>query len=227
MTEERSKLFFNARLCLILVAHAVGGAYACFVVWGWLTVSDIRNWAVAHKQPYEEVVKEFQKSQIESVESTTNSFKLKPRKGGPLGHLNLGEYVVRRGTNSVDGPEITIAETFPLLAFIQYSDNVLNTLFCAAFGYLTGLLIILIELTTKRKILARRIALRPITAMLSSALLFLVVLSGGSMVWSRVQDINGLSLAVISLVGALKGEKVLFRLAKTEQASFGEESPNK
>ena len=86
--------------------------------------------------------------------------------------------------------------------------NVVNALFCFGAGYMISTTLILTRWLRKASFPRSFVLLRPLAGGLASAILFLVVLSGGKIVWNQVSGVNVLALGIISVVGSVYCERL-------------------
>jgi hypothetical protein len=86
--------------------------------------------------------------------------------------------------------------------FAKASENVLNASFAFSMGYILSITIVILR-ALRADISLKYLWLRPVAGGLGAACLFLLVLSGASIVWSKVSDANALSIGVIAAFGSL------------------------
>jgi hypothetical protein len=73
-------------------------------------------------------------------------------------------------------------------------------------GYILSITIVILR-ALRGDISLKYLWLRPVAGGLGAACLFLLVLSGASIVWSKVSDANALSIGVIAAFGSLYCER--------------------
>ena len=185
-----------------------------YLIWGWLTLSDIKKKARENNLDEEEVLKGLLDVGF-TLECTTEkdehgnvvSRKISPRA------TNLDNYlsrlVLRYSNYNCNEHGITnLNVCFLLDPFLRTTGNVANFMFCFGVGYLISSLIVIIRyMQNKAKISYRYIFWRPFAGALAADCFFLIIISGGSIIWNSVSDIKGLSLGFIAVFGAIYCER--------------------
>ena len=175
-----------------------------YLIWGWLTINDICTWSAKQGLDSEKVLSYLAQDPDFELVSDPNgrmSARIKPTSGGPhyaISRLALGFAMVtlEEGKGSVRIGSL-------LQPFLFLSENV-NRLFCCfGIGYMTGLLVVGIEFLRKKECTQSRLIIRPLAGALAACLLFIIVISGGAIIWNEVAGMNGLSLGMIGVIGSL------------------------
>jgi hypothetical protein len=92
--------------------------------------------------------------------------------------------------------------------FMGVSENTVNGVCSLALGALISLVIVFVEALKNKPVGRKRLLLRPIAGALGALCTYLIILSGGSLIWNQVAGVSGLSLGVISSIGAIYVEKL-------------------
>jgi amino acid transporter len=105
----------------------------------------------------------------------------------------------------------------PINPFLFFSDNVLNVLFSFALGYAISSVFVLLKYLERGEVSDRYVVLRPIAGGAVSACIFVMVISGGNLIWQQVSGVNGLSVGVIAAIGSVYCERFERMLTKSLQ----------
>lgn len=105
------------------------------------------------------------------------------------------------------------SELQPLLPFLVISPNALNLIFCFCLGYLISLAMVCVR-TVQTNLTDWTTSLRrAIAGGLSSAVLFLVVLSGGTLLWNT-GNLREMSVGAVACIGGIFYERLEAVLTK-------------
>jgi hypothetical protein len=206
---------------LVIAADTIFFIISIHIMWGWITIRDVQTkardkgldpdevveWLVT--PPYWNITFNDGKSQANFKEQAASRVYGRPefeifrryRATWPLMSVKLPS------TDSGDktkpaGFSFEHSELNFLTPFAKSSDNVLNAIFAFAMGYIVSIIIVLLR-TLRVDISLKYLGLRPLAGGLAAACLFLLVLSGASIVWSKISDANALSIGVIAAFGSL------------------------
>src|SRR5687768_6944298 len=95
--------------------------------------------------------------------------------------------------------------------FILVSENVVNTMFAFGAAYVMSTLVVLakaLKATARSKaITAEYVLLRPLCGALAAGCLFVLVLSGGRLLWTQVGNTNSLAIGVIAAIATVYCER--------------------
>lgn len=179
-----------------------------YVLWGWLTIQDIRSYCAKEKIDPEMVLDYLATGthQLEYMKVDPNGVRMRwaPDKIDiPISRFNISMILI-----DATGKKMKVTEVMFLSPFVSVSENTNNLFCCFGIGYMTGILVVGIEFLKKKKALLSRLIFRPLLGALASCILLIVILSGGSVIWNEVAGMNGLSLGMIGVVGCLFCEKV-------------------
>lgn len=201
-----------AKKALIWIFNGILFLFCLYLLWGWLTVSDIK--AEAQKRGYDvnkvmdDMTPVADDISWEKNASTTN-VSVKPGQiKSEFRRFNFGGHFVEL---SGDG-NIEVQRIHFLNPFTMFSEGVLNCLFSFAAGFMMSFAIVLLKLLKKGDVPDRYLTLRGFVGGMVSACLFVVVYSGGHLFWQNGSEVNGLSVGVIAAFGTIwceKFEKVL------------------
>ena len=215
-----STIFAIAVDALIFIA-------SIYVLWGWVTIRDVQNkarekgldadevveWLVT--PPYFDVTIKDGDSQATFKERAASrvygrpefepfrrfratfpimSFKVVDQGKDSAGKARAKEFKFEHGEINLFTP------------FGKASENVLNACFAFAIGYIVSITVVILR-ALRGDTPTKYLLLRPLAGALSAACLFLLVLSGASIVWSKVSDANALSIGVIAAFGSLYCER--------------------
>ena len=214
------------RGALKFIFHLVVIVGSIYLTYGWLTISDIRSAAVSRGMDPEIVFEELARQSKITV--TEGGYKVSKPSGflsrlrGSVVKIKISnEY--RSSEDSEEpvegdvesGPKIALqgraidsVEYMPLFVFLVLSPNVLNFLFCIGVGSLIGYVIVLVQLLRDEPLAPRYALLRPLVGGCAAGILFLIVISGGSLFWAGAQEVNGISVGILSTIGALYCERI-------------------
>ncbi len=195
----------NIATTILIVLFALLSIY---LIWGWLTVNDICTWSSKQGLDSDKVLSSLiwdPDSKISQDPNGRIDFSIKSRPGEHynISRLALSFLALKGGDKNISAMCGGVLEPFLFL-----SPNV-NKLFCCfGIGYMTGLLVVGIEFLKKNESTQSRLVFRPLIGALASCLLFIVIISGGAVIWNEVAGINGLSLGMIGVIGSLFCEKI-------------------
>ena len=190
------RTFFSILATVILTILSL------YLIWGWLTLEDIRKYCSTNKLDFEETLRELVPgNSIEGFKGDKNGWSLEHYKSGSA--LPVYRYLVPFDltTMSKDGFSATTGAV--LEPFLGFSENVRHSIFCFAVGYLVGLLVIGVERLRGLYLSCSWILLRPLLGGLSAMLLLIIVISGGELIWNEVSGLRGLSVGLIGAIGSL------------------------
>lgn len=179
-----------------------------YLIWGWLTINDIYTWSAKQGLDSEKVLSYLAQDPDFELVSDPNglmSARIKSTSGEP--RYAISRLRLRFSMVSLGKEEGYVRVGSLLQPFLFLSENV-NRLFCCfGIGYITGVLVVGIEFLRKKESTQSRLVLRPLVGALASCLLFIVIISGGAIIWNEVAGVRGLSLGMIGVIGSLFCEK--------------------
>jgi hypothetical protein len=190
-----------------------------YLAWGWITISDVRSYCEQKGLNFEEVIEGIANPPGPSISSTKEGFKVTfPKDDAVLRRLRIN-----LTTLTVQPPPTTAATSQPTHSevagfwffqgnlfefFAILSENVINTLFAFGVGYLVSMLIVGAHaLRSKSPRGAFYVWLRPLLGGMAAATLFVLVLSGGKLIWAQVSHTNSTAIGVLGIAGAVWCEK--------------------
>ncbi len=188
--------------------HSINVVICFFFIWGWLTVSDLRETAKERHLDWEQLV---------DVLMTTNvDFRrdwpiTKSPDDIPLGRHALRSTLMTKSENATkDGTSSTVGffEINWLALILRLADLTLAFFTCLSVGYITGLGKILLALRGGRSMKLKHLYLKPLICSTGACLFFLLALWGGSLLWESTGNFRMLSLPTIGIVGAIQIRKV-------------------
>jgi hypothetical protein len=185
-------------------------------VWGWTTLNDIRKYCEANQLDYHEVVD----GMIADV-----SVSIKDHPGGEVSTQietkttkePIFKWVIpfslvfdASNTGTRDGKThgLSYFQGGVLEPLLVLSENTANGLFSLAIGCLISMVVVISEVLKGKGISNTRLILRPIAGSLGSLCTYLIILSGGSIIWNGVAGVSGLSIGLMSAIGAIYVEKL-------------------
>lgn len=203
---------------------------SAYLVWGWITLSDIRSKCEKKGYDFDAVMSSLisSPSDLMTLVNLYSGTNIHPA-GTNLSLINtqfveFGRYGVhflrlgsdhtttekaKNGTN-----EITVRQRVrddSMGGFIEpfafMSDNFVNLLFCLGIGYLMSSTLLLLKLLKNTTLSIRYIVLRPVAGSLVGGCLFILVLSGGALFWTNASHVSGLSIGVLAAFGAAYCER--------------------
>lgn len=188
---------------LLLIFLTLSSAY---LIWGWITIEDLRKYCATNSMDFEttmtELISDFSAMEM-SADKNFASVKL-----STSGHaLPISRYIFPFTTAHTDKESISISTGSFLEPVLLISENTRNTSFCFGIGYLVGLFMVSLEHLQGKKPTKTRLILRPILGGTASMLLFIVIISGGALMWNEVNGVKGLSVGLIAVIGSLYYEK--------------------
>ena len=210
-------------------AFLLAGSLYC--IWGWITISDLKSECQRKGLDSAQVLSALQylpaaKITQLSTNGPTSTLELLPGPAVPPGfrryspgfhHTSAENESSSTGTKEV----MDIFMVSPLNPFLFFADNALNVIFCFALGYAISSVFVLLKYLKRGDVSERYALLRPIAGGAVSACIFVMVLSGGNLIWQQVSGVNGLSVGVIAAIGSVyceRFERILTKsLQKTEQ----------
>jgi hypothetical protein len=199
---------------LIAVVHIPLLLLSAFCLWGWVTVSDIKIQAEKHGYDYNAVIAAMLGEPVETNALGgigPNSRSPTPPPVSFLNRLRIGESLSlsRNLTNSLGQPvteslEVKVSYLDP---FFRISVNAVNVLFIFGIGYIMSSVLVWSAYLRNKPITVRFWVLRPIVGAMVSVCLYIIVLSGGRILWDGTAQPNSLSLGLIAVLGSLYGER--------------------
>lgn len=197
--------------CLAAVAVYLGASL--YGVWGWVTLSDVRRYCEQNKLDYQATL-DGMIGQItgtvsvseKGVESNTRVV----HTDEPIYRWTIPFQIGPSYSKQTDGSTMVWGgfQGAMLEPFIALSDNTANGVCSMALGCLISLVIVFVESLKEKPVTAKRLLLRPIAGMLGSLCTYLIILSGGAIIWNQAAGVSGLSLGIISAIGTIYVEKL-------------------
>lgn len=177
-----------------------------YIIWGWITIEDIHKYCATNGLDFEKTLSSLvSDTTIGHMEGNEKGYTLKDIHSGS--DFPLYRYLAPFSIHSYGEKGFSLFTGAILEPFLIISENSRNVVSCFGIGYLVGILIIGLESLKGSSISIRRLLLRPMLGGTSAALLFIVILSGGSLIWNEVNGAKGLSLGLIAVIGSLLCEK--------------------
>lgn len=185
-----------------------------YVVWGWVTLSDIRKYCERKGLDFESVLDGMVADTSVRMGLTAEG---KSEMEVKITHTDepIYKWVVpfavagNRGDRNKPGEGDQMWIQGGLLEPIMVlSENTANCVFSLGIGTLISLVIIMTEKLRNKSVTGMRLIVRPIVGALGALCTYLIILSGGSIIWNQVAGVSGLSLGVISAIGAIYVEKL-------------------
>ena len=194
-----------------------------YIVWGWLTIQDIRSYCAKNQLEVEDVLYSLALDTPDNFSMTLSEDKLLLQPSNPsedakllpirrfrlpFSHMSVKTAKKEIGQTDKKIQTATVTTFMLLEPFLYLSENV-NHFFCSiGVGYMMGLLIVGVEFLKPKKPSLSRLILRPLVGALASGILLIVIISGGSIIWNDVAGMNGLSLGMIAIIGCVFCEKM-------------------
>jgi hypothetical protein len=196
------KLF---RCCFVFVLSL----FSLYLVWGWITIEDVRKYCAVNNLDFETTINQMSGDELDSVSIVAGnnnnqsfSLKTKPPCVHPIARYALPVLWVKAGDkNGMSATSFSVLEPILLL-----SENMRNAFFCFGLGYLVSLFMLGLRYLRKEDV-NKFLLLRPVLGAASATLLFIIIISGGALIWNEVAGVRGLSLGIISLIGAVYCER--------------------
>lgn len=219
---KRASEILNKWTRYLLSALLLAGSLYC--IWGWITISDIKSECQRKGLDSTQVLSALGYAPAARVtqRSTNGNISTLEIASGPTVPAGFRRYSpdYKSYSAGTDG-NMSIALVSPLNPFLFFSDNVLNVIFSFALGYAISSIFVLLKYLKRGEVSERYVVLRPIAGGAVSACIFVMVLSGGNLIWQQVSGVNGLSAGVIAAIGSVyceRFERILTKsLQKTEQ----------
>lgn len=182
-------------------------------LWGWLTLCDFRSYCIKHSLDYYKVLDQLVNDpNIKyTVEGGNTSFDVVNSDTlDPLYRFTI-PFSLSKVKKSPDGSkieDIQYTQGAILAPFMGITESTSNGLFTLCIGYLIGVSIVISRSLSGSQIGLRFCVLRPVLAASSALITYIIVFSGGAVIWNQVAGVSGLSLGVIAAVGAIFSEKL-------------------
>jgi hypothetical protein len=203
-----------------------------YLVWGWVTLADIRNYCEKHNLDFEKTLLPIASSGgpgfhfvRPATQGDKSNFEINipgsDNENQPL--IRLRPYLQRVIIDDNDDPKkikVSISQINLFYPFVFLSENVVNTLFIFAGAYLIGVLILFLRFLRRGRARLRAWFLRPLAGAFTAATFWLLFLAGVGMVWSEVSSPRATSLGVFALFGAIYYERVEGYLQQHIQRRF-------
>jgi hypothetical protein len=209
-TEVRDSRY--ARLChmtgkgVAWLATLLLSLLSVYIILGWITIEDLRKYCVTNGLNLESTLSALVPTEtIGEFKGDKKGYSFKDYHSGsnsPVYRYLLPFNMIHMEKDSLH--TVTGAVFEPFLAL---SENSRNAVCCFGIGYLVGILMIGLESLRGRAPSTKRLLLRPTLGGISGVLLFVVILSGGALIWNEVNGIKGLSLGMIAVIGSLLCER--------------------
>lgn len=177
-----------------------------YIILGWITIEDLRKYCATNGLDFESTLSTLvPTATIGEFKANENGYSFKENHSGSNSPVN--RYLIPFNTFRMgkDGFRSVTGAVFEPFLFL--SENSRNAVSCFGIGYLVGILMIGLESLRGRAPSTKRFLLRPAMGGTSAVLLFVVIISGGALIWNEVNGIKGLSLGMIAVIGSLLCEK--------------------
>lgn len=190
--------------------------FSFYLVWGWITLNDIRQYCDDHNLDYEQFamgcIPELPGFNFaQNRENGDSEFEILSRSNKSDGQHGPERYFVHFLRVSFGGegsPEILAGSL--LSPFLFMTENTANAVFCLGLGYIISLLIVGIRFNKGDDVSFSQVLCRPLLGSLGSMVFFLIVFSGGKLLWAETSGVSGVSLGVIALIASIHCEKSKF-----------------
>lgn len=206
MTDRWKVITKAASALAVFLLKATLTILSIYLIWGWITINDMRKYCIENGLDFEKTMHEIMPAlddyEIKAGESGP-SVKVIPEKK----NVPISRYIVPFLTVDVDKNSASFFHGALLEPILGISENTRNATFCFSIGYLVGLFIVALEYLKGKQLSTRRLILRPTLGGISSMLLFIIILSGGSLIWNEVNGVKGLSIGIIATIGSIYCEK--------------------
>jgi hypothetical protein len=205
---------------LVAVANTILILASLYLVWGWITLSDIRAYCDQNRLNFDDVMIGLQGDGLgPAVEvgpegkdgtrpskitppPTTNAVLKRLR----MNYTQWGVIVEKSGAATVWYSDFSL-----ITPFTKLSENVVNTLFAFGAAYVMSTLVVLaksLKATARsKKVTAEYVLLRPLCGALAAGCLYVLIMSGGRLIWTNVSNTNSLAIGVIAAIATVYCEK--------------------
>ena len=183
-------------------------------IWGWITLNDIRQYCTDKNLDFEKVIidciPEMPSFSYEDDRKGAYTFSI-PSQSIEKKYPELERYFVPFLSVKLNDKGLQNISVVSILGpFLFLTENTSNAIFCLALGYVMSLSLVAIKFIRDGQITFKFIFLRPLVGSLSSLVLYLIILSGGKLIWVEAAGVSSLSLGVISAVASIYCEKIKF-----------------
>lgn len=219
---QQNRFWPIAQYVAIAIVNSLLFLLSLYCLWGWVTVSDIKAQSEKHGYDFDRVMASMVSESTNANfgrGTTSETVTLSPKDESLFKRLKIGESasIQRSVTNNLGQPMIELFEIKVgyLDPFFRVSDNVVNLVFTFGVGYVMSSVLVMLALLKKKPVAKSFILLRPLAGAMVSVCLFVVVLSGGRILWESAAHPNGLSVGIIAAIGSLYCERFDKILAKS------------
>ncbi len=177
-----------------------------YIILGWITFEDLRKYCVDNKLDFESTLTALVPSEtMGDLKMDAEGISIKDYHSGTSSPVY--RYLIPFNFMYFKNHEFCTLTGAALEPFLGLSENARNAVCCFGIGYLVGILMLGLESLKGKNPSIKRLLLRPILGGISAVLLFVVILSGGALIWNEVNGIKGLSLGLLAVIGSLLCEK--------------------
>lgn len=220
---------------LVFIGNSVLILLSIYTTWGWLTIVDIRAKCEKHGVNFDQVIESFISEgpntnlKVETNGDTHVEITWKPGAfpgfrryalSFSTADISLHSEVKTSRTNNVVNsseihePSIWTFDGGLIEPFAALTDNVVNCIFCAGLAYLMSCSVMVVRSFRKAALTPRYVFWRPIAGALWAVCFFLMVMSGGKLLWEKGATMNNAALGVIAAFAAVSCERADLWLKK-------------